>query len=318
MDITNNPPWLFFMFQLPARQASRRVGIWRRLKSYAALGWRNSAYILPNSPENLERLQWLAREVRKYSGEASVVVVQQIEGVSDKDLRSAFNAQREREYEQASKMLRTALARRRPGPSRAEWNRLAHRLEQVTAVDYFQCPRRKDAEAMLRQLEKRVLAQEGQLPVARPVKEGYHGRTWMTRPRPAIDRVTSAWLIRNFIDPEANFVFNEHAQDHPDAVAFDMFDGEFTHDGEDCTFEVLQKRFGLQKNARLAAIAEMVHDADLEDGKFQRSEGFVLHRVFKGWAALRWTDEEILRHGFAVLDGVYESLKSPQREKKTK
>lgn len=297
------------MFQLPARQASRRVSVWRRLKAYAALGWRNSAYILPHTPENLERLQWLAKEVRKFSGEASVVVVQQIEGVADKELRSAFNVQREREYERVIRLLRAAMRKPARAPVRAEWMRLQRRFEQIAQADYFQCPRRRDAEALLRQMEKRVREQEGVVQAARPVREGYKGRTWMTRPRPELDRVASAWLIRNFIDPEATFTFAASVDQTPDTVAFDMYDGEFTHDGDRCTFEVLQERFAL-KDSRLAALAAMVHDADLEDDKFHRPEGHVLHQIFRGWGQLGWADEEILRQGFLLLDGLYDSLRT--------
>lgn len=301
------PPWLFFMFQLPARQASRRVSVWRRLKAYGALGWRNSAYVLPNTADNLERLHWLAKEMRKYSGEASVVVVQHVEGVSDKDLRAAFNAHREREYERLVRLLRAALKKGRRGSARAEWTRLQRQFEKIVQTDYFQSAHRRDAEALLRQLERRVQEQEGAAQAARPAREGYKGRTWMTRPRPAIDRVASAWLIRNFIDPEASFAFAANVAENPDAIAFDMYDGEFTHEGDSCTFEVLRRRFAL-KESRLEVISEMVHDADLEDDKFHRAEGAVLHSVFQGWAALGWTDEEILGQGFRVLDGLFRSL----------
>ena len=338
------PPWLFLMFQLPARQASRRVAVWRRLRSCAALSWRNSAYILPNTPENLERLQWLAREVRKFDGEASVVLVQRIEGVSDHELRLAFNASRQLEYERLCRDLRTALGKAGPGPARSVWTRLQQRLEKIVETDFFHCPLQKDAKALLGQLERRVQTRERPASALRPAAAGYRGRVWMTRPRPALDRVASAWLIRNFIDPDARFVFAPSPEPHPvaatarrrqpgahplppieprspggqpepaqpqaalpQAIAFDMFEGEFTHDGDRCTFEVLHARFA-PKNPRLAVIATMVHDADLEDDKFHRPEGKALHQVLKGWAALGWPDEEILLRGFLLLDGLYRSL----------
>lgn len=308
-------PWLFFMFRLPARRASRRVSAWRKLQHWGTLGWRNSAYILPHSPENLERLQWLTREVRKWSGEASVVLAEKIEGVSDRELRDLFNARRDKDYIHLQHLLRSALSRKRPGPTRASVARLQHRLEHVISIDYFGCGRRKDAEALLAQMEERLRSQEGDVEPRRGPRTGYQGRTWMTRPRPEIDRVASAWLIRNFIDPQASFVFAVEKQAHPEAIAFDMYEGEFTHEGDHCTFEVLVRRFRL-KDKGLQWIAAMVHDNDLEDDKFQRPEGAALQRVFQGWGRLNWADEEIVRQGALLLDGLYESLKPIARRPK--
>ena len=133
-------------------------------------------------------------------------------------------------------------------------------------------------------------------------------KTWLTRPRPEIDRVGSAWLIRKFIDPKARFVFAANPSHHPDVVPYDMFDVELTHHGEDCTFETLVKRFGIGDKT-VQQIAEMVHDADLEDAKFQRNECLGIDRIFKGWARLGLKDEEILAKGFECLEALYASFK---------
>lgn len=109
----------------------------------------------------------------------------------------------------------------------------------------------------------------------------FSGRTWLPRPRPQIDRVGSAWLIKRFIDPQAKFVFGNEPAKHPDAIPYDMFEVEFSHHGEDCTFETLVKRFGLTDKG-LLKIAEMVHDTDLEDGKFQTTECVGIDRMLKG------------------------------------
>src|SRR5205085_11248636 len=120
---------------------------------------------------------------------------------------------------------------------------------------------------------------------------------WLTRARPPIARVGSAWLIRKFIDPEAGFTFASKVPAHSKAVSFDMIDAEFSHVGEECTFETLTKRFAIRDKA-VRKIAEMVHDADLEDDKFQRPEGIGIDRVLKGWGKEGLADEEILRRGF--------------------
>jgi hypothetical protein len=133
------------------------------------------------------------------------------------------------------------------------------------------------------------------------------GRVWLTRPRPQIDRVGSAWLIRKFIDPKAKFVFAVKRYPNQRVLTFDMLDGDFSHDGDDCTFETLVRRFGIRDKA-VQKIGEMIHDADLEDDKFQRVECIGIDRVLKGWAKEGLPDEGILRRGFECFDALYSLL----------
>lgn len=134
------------------------------------------------------------------------------------------------------------------------------------------------------------------------------GRTWLTRPRPEIDRIGSAWLILKFIDPKARFVFGNDPAKHRDAIPYDMFEVEFSHHGDDCTFETLVKRFGITDKAILK-IAEMVHDTDLEDGKYQTTECVGIDQVLKGWAKSGLSDEELLKRGGECFDALYHQLK---------
>jgi hypothetical protein len=135
----------------------------------------------------------------------------------------------------------------------------------------------------------------------------YRAKTWLTRPRPEVDRVGSAWLISKFIDPKARFVFAPSAQSFPDAIPFDMLDAEFSHHGNNCTFETLTKRFAITDKA-VAKIGEMIHDADLDDARFQRVEAFGIDRVLKGWAKQGLGDQEILRRGLESFDALYAFL----------
>lgn len=136
----------------------------------------------------------------------------------------------------------------------------------------------------------------------------FRSRTWLTRPRPQIDRVGSAWLIKRFIDPQARFIFGSEPARHPGAIPYDMFEVEFSHHGEDCTFETLVKRFGLTDKAVLR-IAEMVHDTDLEDGKFQTTECVGIDRMLKGWAKSGRSDDELLARGSECFEALYHSLR---------
>jgi hypothetical protein len=130
---------------------------------------------------------------------------------------------------------------------------------------------------------------------------------WVTRSRPGIDRVTSAWLIRKFIDPKARFVFSTGHRKPADAVPFDMYEGGFGHRGDDCTFETLIKAFRI-RDKRAGVMAQIVHDADLFDQKFGRNEGFGMDEVMKGWERLGLDDQELLRRGMQMTEGLYQSL----------
>ena len=318
MGVTRNhakgpkAPWLFFMFQLPAQRASQRVRVWRKLQRYGSLPWKNSAYILPHSPGNLEKFQWLAAEIRKYRGDASIVRVACIEGASDKEITALFNRARDRDYDRLIRDLRLALrgpAGRSNGRQVGPFARLNRRLSEIASTDVFGCPKRKEAEDLLKELEARVRADPSGVPLNKTKLSPSRGRVWMTRPRPEVDRVGCAWLVKHFIDPKAKFVFSPDPHAHPGALRFDMFEGEFTHVGDDCTFETLLKRFDL-RDKRLRLIAQVVHDADLEDNKFGLTEGKALHLVLKGWGKMDWADEEILGRGFDLFDALYLTLGS--------
>jgi hypothetical protein len=139
------------------------------------------------------------------------------------------------------------------------------------------------------------------------------GRVWVTRQGVQIDRIASAWLIRRFIDPAARFKFVPGRAYSPRAgeVRFDMFEGEYTHEGDRCTFEVLLARAGLDDPA-LGAIGEIIHDIDLKDGKYGREETAGIRNVMAGIASSQRDDEQRLARGAAMLDDLYEYFRSRQ------
>jgi hypothetical protein len=301
------PSWLFFMFQLSAKRASKRVTVWRKLQKYGALNWDNCAYVLPLDSSNLEKFHWLAAEVRKYQGEASVVEVPRIHGCNQNQVVARFNNARASQYATLIRDARLALraaAKRSKAQQLLDFSRLNRRLADLKAIDFFGCGKSKEAEDLLKELEARARGSgTGDRGSYKKIGE-YRGRMWQTRPRPEVDRVGSAWLIQHFIDPQAKFVFSADAEAHPDAVRFDMFGGEFTHVGDECTFETLLKHVKLG-DKRLEQIAQMIHDGDLEDNKFGRAEGKAIELITKGWGKMDWTDEEILRKGFELFDALY-------------
>ena len=297
--------WLLLLFSLPTRQKTERVAVWRRLKKIGAVQIKTSTYLLPDQPAQYEHFQWLAQQIRDFGGDATLARVQEIEGLSNEKLIELFNRARDEEYSAIKKALHAFLARGKkadPETKAAELERLTRQFRAIREIDFFQSARGQDVQMLLRRAEG---APKKTLP--RLDAKNYRGKTWLTRPRPEIDRVGSAWLLRRFIDPQAKFFFASTVPSNRQIIPFDMVDVEFSHHGDCCTFETLIRRFGIEDKA-VRRIAEMIHDADLEDEKFQRWECIGIDRVLKGWAKLGLADDEILRRGFECFDALYSFL----------
>lgn len=300
----SNAPWLLLTFTLPKRRASQRVEVWRKLQRYGAVPLGNSGYLLPNNVTTRERFEWLATTIRKYSGEASVVMVDSIDNLSTPQLIARFAEARGNEYQEMIRELQKLASV--PSQRRAFGlvGRLRRRFNEIAEIDFFESPLQKRVQELL------TLAEKPASPLEKTAKinaREYVGRVWVTRPRPGIDRSASAWLIRRFIDKKARFTFA--AQEHvpPSAIPFDMFHGGFGHRGDDCTFETLQKTFRI-RDKKVAAIAEIIHDADLLDAKFGRKEGFGIDAVLDGWAKQRVADEELLRRGIQLVAALHSAV----------
>jgi hypothetical protein len=302
--------WLLLLYGLPAKGNTARVGLWRKLKRYGAVQLKTSAYVLPDKPEHHERFQWLATEIKESGGEATLIRVAEIEGMSHEQIMQMFNEARAAEYKEVSEACQTAVADGRKmdrAELAAELGRQQRRFHEVKEVDYFRSPAADDAQMTLQRFEKMLNPKGRTAKQPRLAAKEFQGRTWLTRPRPGIDRAGSAWLIRKFIDPKAKFVFASEPLTHPKALPFDMADVKFSHHGDDCTFETLVKRFGITDKT-VAKIAEMVHDADLEDEKFQRTECIGVNAVLSGWAKTKMSDTELLAKGVECFEGLYRQL----------
>jgi hypothetical protein len=298
--------WLLLLFSLPTNRNTERVAVWRRLKKMGAVQIKTSTYLLPDEPAQHEQFQWLAQQIRDYGGDSTLVRAQEIEGLTKEKVVSLFNTARDKEYVDLRKGLQGFISRGRKSNAEfaaAELERLTKQFRELRQIDFFDSPRGQDVAMLLRRAEgPRRSAKLQTLDVKQ-----YRGKTWLTRPRPEVDRVGSAWLISKFIDPKAKFVFAPSAQAVPEAIPFDMLDAEFSHHGNCCTFETLVKRFAISDKA-LTKIGEMIHDADLDDARFQRVEAVGIDRVLKGWAKEGLPDEEILRRGFECFDALYAFL----------
>jgi hypothetical protein len=298
--------WLLLLFSLPTNRNTERVAVWRRLKKMGAVQIKTSTYLLPDQPTQYEQFQWLAKQIRDYGGDSTLVRAQEIEGLAREKVVVMFNDTRAKDYAELRKLLQDFIACRKKMSAEetaAELQRLTRQFREIRQVDFFDSPRGHDIAMLLRRAAGPARARQ-----LETLDTGqYQGKTWLTRPRPEIDRVGSAWLISKFIDRKPKFIFAPNADAVPGAIPFDMLDAEFSHHGNNCTFETLTKRFAISDKA-LAKIGEMIHDADLDDARFQRVEAVGIDRVLKGWAKQGLPDKEILRRGFECFDALYSFL----------
>jgi hypothetical protein len=307
-------PWLFLIHQLPPTPAYLRVKVWRRLQRLGAVPVKSSVYVLPNVAQAREDFAWLLREIVGEGGDALVCEVRLVDGLADAQVEAMFRAARDEDYAALAREANDLAAGADPGPERAKsasvLARLRKRLDETAAIDFHGAPGRHGAEAALAALEARI--RRGDAPRPRDPATGgeLRGRTWVTRSGVFVDRMASAWLIRRFVDPEARFRFVGEARYRPapGEVRFDMFEAEFTHQGDRCTFETLLERTGLRDDAALAAVAEVVHDIDLKDGKFGRPETPGIELLLAGIVRADGDDERRVERGAALFDALYASF----------
>jgi hypothetical protein len=310
-------PWLLLIHQIPPKPDYFRVRVGRRLGRVGAVAIKNSVYVLPATEQTMEDFQWILREIVEGGGEASICRSAFVDGLSDAEIEQLFREARTRDYEEILADARTTLkalpaGRRVPAERRGETEealaRLRKRLAAVEKIDFFDNQARRSAAEALKVIDERLRGPTIQPaePASAVDREQFHGCTWVTRQGVFVDRVASAWLIKRFIDPEARFKFVAPQGYRPrlGEFRFDMFDAEFTHEGDRCTFETLLGRFGLT-DAALAEIGEIVHDIDLKDGKFDREDAPGIERVLAGIATISTGDEERLERGFQLLDDLY-------------
>jgi hypothetical protein len=308
-------PWLFLIHQIPPTPAYLRVKVWRRLQRLGAVQVKSSVYVLPNTAQAHEDFTWLLREITAEGGDALVCEVALVDGLGDAQVEAMFRAARDEDYaalaREANELAASADAERAKAP--AALARLRKRLAETASIDFHGAPGKRDAEAALAAAEARIRRADAPAPRDLATGEALRGRTWVTRAGVFVDRIASAWLIRRFIDPDARFRFvtETRYRPAPGEVRFDMFEAEFTHEGDRCTFETLLERLGMGDDAALAAVAEVVHDIDLKDAKFGRPETPGIELLLAGLARAEPDDARRLERGAALFDALYASFTPP-------
>jgi hypothetical protein len=300
---------------IPAKPASVRVRIWRRLQAIGAINLRGAVYVLPNREECVELFEWLARELAGLGGQTSLCEGRFFDDTTDDDIERRFAAARNADYEEVAKAAKPLAAKLRAKRVTTERSaaiadqhaKLAQRLAEIVAIDFVDAPGRVPAESLVAAIE-RALPRDGKPPAAATLEPMARpsSATWVTRTNVHIDRIASAWLIRRFIDPQARFKFvpAKGYTPEPGELRFDMFDAEFTHVGDRCTFEVLVERMGLDDQA-LGAIGEIIHDLDLRDAKFGRDETAGVRSTIDGICTVARDDNQRIAAASPMLDGLH-------------
>jgi hypothetical protein len=321
---TSHSEWLIFFYSVPSKPVNARMKIWRRLAKAGAILIKGAVYVLPYNEENLELCQWLVSEVASMKGEGAFVSVDKIETMNDKEIIDLFDYQRDRDYSLIEKNMeelerKTSSVRkgtRMPVHKKLldPLNKLLKEFEDVRKIDFFSSKTGIALEKKIEVLQKEMqgLSKSGERQIHEVISrniEDYQGKIWVTRKRPFVDRMASAWLIKSFIDKKADFRFADEydiGKLDRDSVPYDVSGGTFTHVGDMCTFEVLIKSFGL-KDKPLKKIAEMVHELDTKDEKYKNPEVKGIEDILMGIRKTVKDDMEILEKGIAVFDMLYAS-----------
>lgn len=322
MGQRNNSNWLVLVHQLPTSPAYLRVKVARRLQAIGAMPLKNSVYALPSNESTLEDFHRVRREILDGKGEATILECSFVEGLTHAEAVAAFNRPRSEAYANIAReanQLRGRVGADDASRLEQEFARISKRMAEITATDYLGAPGRDSAQDRLDDLVASLTRPVTAGPEARQALDpaDYRGRTWVTRTGVFVDRIASAWLIRRFIDTDARFRFvaSRNPQLEEGQLGFDMFEADFTHEGDLCTFEVLLKRFGL-RDKPLRRIAELIHDLDVKDDKYARPEVSGVQAVFLGIAARHKSDEDRLKAGFEFLDSLQHGLQHGMKGKR--
>jgi hypothetical protein len=313
--------WLLLVHQLPAKPAYSRVKIWRRLQEIGAIAVKNSVYILPAGAETRAQFAGILLEIERHGGDGLLTEADLVAGLRDDQLRSLFNAARDADYQAITTELRQLAqawkkSKKPKSDPAAALSRLDQRLSQLSEIDFFGASGRTAAEALLAELEHCGIGR-GDGTTQNPAvisPADLTGKVWVTRRDIHVDRIACAWLIRRFIDAKAvlKFVPTKQYQPRPNEFRYDMQDGEFTHEGDRCSFETLLARIRISDPA-LKAIAEIIHDIDLKDGKFGHPQTAGIAHVIAGICRTQGDDEARVARGSELFDDIYEQFRRGSR-----
>lgn len=321
--------WLLFFYSVPSKPVNNRIKIWRRLTKLGAVQLKGALYILPYSEEYLELCQWLTTEVSAMGGEGDIVITDKLEMLKNSEIISLFNKQRDDNYRNMGKGLNelaTKMNSIKKGSKEKNIRRLNDQLnshikdfEDIKKIDFFSSKMGRAIASKIHSLKtelKKITltdikkgAIEQKILIPHKRQEDYQGRTWVTRKKPFVDRMASAWLIKKFIDKKAVFEFIDKEKikgTRGKQILFDMPSGIFTHISDKCTFEVLKEAFKLKSRA-LNEIAKIVHQLDIKDDKYNIPASEGIEALLFGIRKTEADNNRALEKGMALFEMLYAS-----------
>jgi hypothetical protein len=311
--------WLILVHRIPPRPLYLRVKIRQRLAGVGAVAVKNAVYLLPRTSDALEDLQWIAQEIVAGGGDAHLFEGDFVDGIANDAAIRQFRQARDADYNPLAADARAALKESRSlaaaGELTAAHAALARRFDEIRRIDFFHAPARKAAEKTIAAIESRLKKDQREEKRRPKTKLALRGKVWVTRPDAGIDRLASAWFIRRFIDAKARFRFDANAAPREGEIRFDMAGGDFTHEDDRCTLETLVRRIGVAGKG-VRAIAEIVHDIDLKETKFDRAEAAGVRMMIAGLVGRVRDDAERIERGFEIFDDLHEALGRPKRSRK--
>src|SRR3989337_3894902 len=321
--------WILLIHQIAHDSPNLRVKIWRNLKKHGAVLFKNAVYVLPHTNEHEEIMQWLCNQIKEGGSDASLFITESLDKKQDEEIIKSFHEICDKEYILLievcdAELMKITQREETEGISegllhecKRKLNELLKSADNISKIDFFHAPQKELLLQKISSLQKTLLkwakTSEKEIKVTGKVYQikDFSGKKWATRKDIFIDRIDSAWFIRRFIDPKARFVFVSKGTEKKSrgTVPFDMYRSEFTHHGEDCTFETLMKAFDL-KDTALQSIAEIVHDIDLKDNKYGRKEAEGIERVIAGLSRHLKNDTKLLEKGLEIFDALYQNYSS--------
>ncbi len=298
--------WIIFAYSLPKNKSSVRVALWRRLQRLGAIAPAGNLYVLPAHDECVESFQWLTQEIQSADGQAITFHSEQIDGMTEQALIGLFCAARAKDYDALLTDLTQLDASADVDTLQPTIAKLRRQFADIQRIDYFDCPEGSVVATRLSQLERALLGEDAIIPTIAPLElADFQNKVWVTRPQPHVDRLSSIWLIRRFIDANATIRYSHDVAEGE--ISFDMPNAQFSHTGSLCTFETLRETFQLAAPG-LTKVAEIVHEIDLHDGIYNHPETVGLDLLLKGWLAQQLSDTALEERGLALFDGLLAAI----------
>ena len=320
MASENPKKWLVLIHQIPPKPDALRVKIWRRLQQIGAVAIKPSVYVMPYLEKSREDLSWTLKQVVDGGGDGSISELRFVEGLSDDQVVSLFQNARKSDYEKLIKDANHLLAECSSGnidpndPSAkviSQVAKLQRQFDGIAAIDFFKAPEKGTASLLINDLTARSSGEGTDAAAPTESLDALKGKIWVTRKNIFVDRIACGWLIRRYLDETAAFKYvdSDTYAPNPGEIRFDMFEGDYTHEGDRCTFEVMINRLGLQDHG-LRALAEVIHDIDLKENRYNHGETSGLNALLTGLTATEPDDDKRMASGAQIMETLYAFFKN--------